>query len=239
MIAFHAFVMSSISDLSPSWLSNPLSFLSCYPPDLSDEESEFEIEYELLSHGSAEPWDGLDESWVALNDLPSTSDTKEASVHGNVPICDQDEKYKTVDAEQQASSIPKVSVEEESEAKADEAPVNEAFGTESDKASEQEASEQEVSIFQAQGDSHTEATEAHVEEVAEDTEVKVLRLEESETNDMGHSFEDLEQLMCEISHMRENLRLMPDFQRKEMAAKLAMKMANMFADSSDEEGYAC
>lgn len=53
--------------------------------------------------------------------------------------------------------------------------------------------------------------------------------------DTRRGVEDLEQLMCEISHMRENLRLMPDMQRKEMAAALAMKMASMFADSSDED----
>ncbi|KAK4858551.1 hypothetical protein QYF36_018281 [Acer negundo] len=39
------------------------------------------------------------------------------------------------------------------------------------------------------------------------------------------NFEDSEQLMSEIGSMRNNLRLMPDFQRREMAANLAMKMA--------------
>lgn len=48
-------------------------------------------------------------------------------------------------------------------------------------------------------------------------------------------FEDLEQLMSEIGNMRAGLRLMPDFQRREMAAKLAMKMASMFGGESDEE----
>jgi alpha- and gamma-adaptin-binding protein p34 len=41
--------------------------------------------------------------------------------------------------------------------------------------------------------------------------------------------------MSEIGNMRSNLRLMPNFQRREMAAKLAMKMAAMFGDD-DEEG---
>jgi hypothetical protein len=49
-------------------------------------------------------------------------------------------------------------------------------------------------------------------------------------------FEDLEQLMSEIGNTRESLRLMPDFQRREMAAKLAMKMAAMFGDESDDDG---
>jgi hypothetical protein len=46
-------------------------------------------------------------------------------------------------------------------------------------------------------------------------------------------FEDLEQLMSEIGNVRDNLRLMPDFQRREMAANLAMKMAAMFGGGSD------
>ncbi|WJX94038.1 hypothetical protein P8452_75501 [Trifolium repens] len=46
--------------------------------------------------------------------------------------------------------------------------------------------------------------------------------------------EDLEQLMSEIGNMRSGLRLMPDFQRREMAAKLAMKMASLFGGDSDD-----
>ncbi|KAL5172919.1 Ras-related protein RabC [Glycine soja] len=47
--------------------------------------------------------------------------------------------------------------------------------------------------------------------------------------------EDLEHLMSEIGNMRAGLRLMPDFQRRDMAAKLAMKMASIFGGESDEE----
>ncbi|KAL3651170.1 hypothetical protein CASFOL_007573 [Castilleja foliolosa] len=53
--------------------------------------------------------------------------------------------------------------------------------------------------------------------------------------DKAYEFEDLETLMAEIGNMRSGLRLMPDFQRREMAAKLAMKMATMFGDSSGGE----
>lgn len=53
-------------------------------------------------------------------------------------------------------------------------------------------------------------------------------------------FDDLEQLMSEIGNIRANLRLMPDFQRREMAAKMAFKMAAMFGGGSDdEEGRIC
>ncbi|KAG6395133.1 hypothetical protein SASPL_145772 [Salvia splendens] len=54
-------------------------------------------------------------------------------------------------------------------------------------------------------------------------------------NDKTYEFEDLEMLMAEIGNVRNGLRLMPDFQRREMAAKLAMKMAVMFGDSSGGE----
>ena len=58
----------------------------------------------------------------------------------------------------------------------------------------------------------------------------------SELNDdKTYEFEDLETLMAEIGNVRNGLRLMPDFQRREMAAKLAMKMAVMFGDSSGGE----
>ncbi|EPS72172.1 hypothetical protein M569_02586, partial [Genlisea aurea] len=51
----------------------------------------------------------------------------------------------------------------------------------------------------------------------------------------AYDFEDLEMLMGEIGSMRNGLRLMPDFQRREMAAKLAMKMAAMFGSEDEEE----
>lgn len=56
------------------------------------------------------------------------------------------------------------------------------------------------------------------------------KLDENECLDL----ENLEQLMSEIGNMRSGLRLMPDFQRREMAAKLAMKMASLFGGESDD-----
>lgn len=62
------------------------------------------------------------------------------------------------------------------------------------------------------------------------------RASASELDDgTNYDFEDMEQLMSEIGNIRSNLRLMPDFQRREMAAKLALKMAAMFGSSSDDE----
>ncbi|CAI9765120.1 unnamed protein product [Fraxinus pennsylvanica] len=51
-------------------------------------------------------------------------------------------------------------------------------------------------------------------------------------------FEDLEMLMSKIGNMRSSLMLMPDFQRKEITVKLAMKMVVMFGDGNGgEEGF--
>ena len=50
-----------------------------------------------------------------------------------------------------------------------------------------------------------------------------------------HAFDDLEQLMHEMAHMRENLRLMPYPLRKEMVGRLAMKMASIFSDDEENE----
>ncbi|KAL7613590.1 hypothetical protein Lser_V15G07075 [Lactuca serriola] len=62
--------------------------------------------------------------------------------------------------------------------------------------------------------------------------------DDDDDDDDGKVFEveNMEQLMSEIGNMRDSLRLMPDFQRREMAANLAMKMASMFGDSSGDEG---
>lgn len=67
---------------------------------------------------------------------------------------------------------------------------------------------------------------------------EAAQISEIDEDNKAYDFEDLEVLMAEIGNMRNGLRLMPDFQRREMAAKLAMKMATMFGDSSGgEEGF--
>ncbi|KOM41319.1 hypothetical protein LR48_Vigan04g151700 [Vigna angularis] len=52
--------------------------------------------------------------------------------------------------------------------------------------------------------------------------------DEKEDDGKYLDLEDLEQLMSEIGNMRAGLRLMPDFQRRDMVAKLAIKMASIF-----------
>ncbi|KAK9129194.1 hypothetical protein Sjap_009681 [Stephania japonica] len=155
--------------------------------DLSEEESDFELEYEILSAGSAEPWDDT-EDWVSANNPLTSSDTNGVN---SSTVSDQNHGHESaLNALDVQRSIPKAQVIE----KLDTTEAPESDTITSDKCSEMDGS-------------------AHL------------------------GFEDLEHLMNEIGNMRQNVRLMPDFQRREMAAMLAMKMASMFGDgSSDEEG---
>ncbi|KAM0022099.1 putative alpha/gamma-adaptin-binding protein p34 [Helianthus debilis subsp. tardiflorus] len=52
---------------------------------------------------------------------------------------------------------------------------------------------------------------------------------------MRFELEDMEQLMSEIGSVCDSLRLMPDFQRREMAANRAMKTAATFGDTSGDD----
>ncbi|KAI7753617.1 hypothetical protein M8C21_000678 [Ambrosia artemisiifolia] len=135
--------------------------------DSSDEEPNYEFEYEVLSAGSVEPWDDTDESWVS-----ATNDNAEASL--------KNERLVKVDMQPSTSQS------------------QEEIETERENAK----------------------PEAH---------------EETDEGGMHFELEDMEQLLSEIGSMRDSLRLMPDFQRREMAANLAMKMASMFGGSSGDE----
>ncbi|KAI8029028.1 hypothetical protein LOK49_LG01G02729 [Camellia lanceoleosa] len=106
---------------------------------MSEEEFDYEFGYEVLSAGSAEPWDDIDGGWV--------------SSHGSVANtngCEGDKEIRFGGEQQSSTSMSQLDEEIEKE-------------------------------------------------------------------------------------IKDSLRLMPDFQRREMAANLAMKMASMFGDSSDDE----
>lgn len=137
--------------------------------ELSEEESDYEFEYEVLSGGSAEPWDDINGGWV--------------SAAG--PVINTKEETRSVGGEENPSS-----------------------------------------------------SMAHSGEKIDDEAKSPRHFSGPSEPDKGphYEFEDLEQLMSEIGNMRDSLRLMPDFQRREMAANLALKMAAMFGDSSGDEG---
>ena len=141
--------------------------------DSSEDESDYEPEYEILSGGSAEQWNDT-EGWMSA-----------------VP--------------------PNASLAESADIK----PDSGVKGVEVSASSSSECKD------------HDGKLEGKAGEACNDDDL-----------DKGShmELEDLQQLMSEISNMRSNSRLMPDFQRREMAAKLAMRMAAMFGDNSGDEG---
>jgi hypothetical protein len=162
-------------------------------PEVSSGESDFELEYEILSAGSAEPWDDTDKGWVSESGSTSCSDMAGlAAQNSSVKECDV-ENLTRPDEERLQPSTSMAPLQDEND--------QSVIPDENDQSVIPDASEQAA-------------------ELDEDTPFDV---------------EDLEQLMSEIGNMRESLRLMPDFQRREMAAKLAMKMAAMFGGGSDDE----
>ncbi|XP_057957023.1 uncharacterized protein LOC131150357 [Malania oleifera] len=174
--------------------------------DLSEEESDYEIEYEVLSDGSAEPWDGTDEEWVSADGPVATAVLGSADIQTtDMKGCDQGKGIKYDGENLQPSTSG--------------APLQERM---------------EIEMVPKE-DGFSEAAER-----SEDGPKEYGSIDRDLEPDEGtlFEFEDLEQLMSEIGNVRDSLRLMPDFQRREMAAKLAMKMALMFGDSSgDEEGF--
>ncbi|CAL1377374.1 unnamed protein product [Linum trigynum] len=169
--------------------------------DLS-EQSDYELEYEVLSAGSAEPWD--DTRWVSASTTISTPSEGESNAHVKHDVAGLSNGNK------ESSST-----------------ASNAGGV--------------MGIHPEDGEQGYEgnllSSSAQREESSEDDKGAVRNAEVSEANGEVEpfDFEDLEKLMFEIGNIRDGLRLMPDVQRREMAANLAMKMASMFGGGSDDE----
>jgi len=146
----------------------------------TDEESDYELEYETLSHGS-------DEAWYDVRELgASGTEGDEYSDFTDAACCSH------------ASTSQGVRIMENREASSENGHVS-------------------------------------INEMSQiDTSSTVIIHDEIDDNE-HYGLDDMERLMSEIGNVRDNLRLMPDFQRREMAAKLAMRMAAMFGATSDEE----
>lgn len=153
----------------------------------SEEEPDYQFDYEVLSAGSAEPWDDTGEEWISASAANTVVDNgKSIDNENSVTECVQE-------------NIARYEKEELQ-------PLPTDF-----------ASEEKTDSLEPSGG---EPDRASASELDDGT---------------NYDFEDMEQLMSEIGNIRSNLRLMPDFQRREMAAKLALKMAAMFGSSSDDE----
>ncbi|KAJ3678645.1 hypothetical protein LUZ60_002448 [Juncus effusus] len=138
----------------------------------SDEESEYEIEYETLSHGSDYAW--KEEQEQELEEVTEFSDFIAAS--------------------RQTESSSK-----------EESPRN---------------------------------IHENINENGNDNSNENGNNENEDENDGfegEYGWEEMERVMSEIGNVRDNLRLMPDFQRRDMAAKLATRMAALFGGISDDE----
>lgn len=192
--------------------------------DTTDDESDYEIEYEVLSGGSDDPWE-----YISSKELPSTS--KEAGIDDEqvTIIKNQDREHEMADDVRKVDlSTSKASVDASS-------PQSNGFSTETSKNLELDCGSETTKKPDqtSNGDMMAEQSSSEVEA----QEIGGNSVENVELNeDAQHGHEDLERLMCEIGSMRDSLRLMPDIQRRDMAAKLAMKMASMFGYSSDEDG---
>ncbi|KAL2921752.1 GTP-binding protein yptV3 [Bienertia sinuspersici] len=142
--------------------------------DSSEDDSDYEAEYEVLSGGSAGIWDDAEDVWVS-------------AVPPNTSVESTDLKCLSEAERAEPSALTSSELREND-------------------------GELEGKEFEAEyGDDPN--TGAHLE------------------------LEDLEHLMSEIANMRSNSRLMPDFQRRDRAAKLAMRMAALFGDCSGDEGH--
>lgn len=162
-----------------------------------DSDSNYEVEYEVLSRGSDEPWEFVG---VSNNDLPSTSK--------DIQFVNEEQLTNTKSLNFERGNLDvNVGVD--------------AINTNSETCSEGDK-EHEI-VDEIKSNSETEVQNGNIKNIDSDDE-------------SFYGPEDMEKLMCEIGSMRDNVRLMPDFQRREMAAKLAMKMASMFGYSTEEEG---
>jgi len=191
--------------------------------EMTDDESDYEIEYEVLSRGSDEPWEYVG---VSCNELPSTSREAEF-VEEQVTISNnEDQKHKIVDDDKPRGDTSAYEA-------ADSATVSHSNDLTSETGTKEDVDCASKSVgHEHQHDENTSTSEIEVRENAGADSAGNVELD----GDSYYGHEDLERLMCEIGSMRDSLRLLPDFQRREMAAKLAMKMAAMFGDSSDEDG---
>lgn len=186
--------------------------------ETTDDESDYDFEYEVLSHGSDELWD-------------NTGDLGVTSKNGLTSEVKQFVKDEMADGSGSIVDISTSSIA-----------VGSSSASPSDLASEAVIedtpdTENKSNEYQDQKDKRdTSSDQAPASEIEGQVDLEVNAASGILDEDVLYGLDDLERLMSEIGNMRENLRLMPDFQRRELAAKLAMKMASMFGDSSDEDG---
>ncbi len=190
--------------------------------DFSSEEDELDylIEYELLSNASTEPWDGNDELWSFTgSDAPPLDATVSAGEHQTVTSTSEIHQESEVQNEVEVTSLPS------------------SVGSLPEPRFE-EIGEQIVVVEMSDGIAETEMTplpQASSTEEALPPDVADAHVDPGVMVNWEPGMEDMEQLMHEMASMRDNMRILSDGQRREMAAQLAMRMATMFKDDDEDE----
>jgi hypothetical protein len=194
--------------------------------DFSSEEDELDylIEYELLSNASTEPWDGNDELWAFTgSDAPPLDATVSAGEHETV--------MHTV------TSTSEIHQESEVQNEVEVTSLPSSLGSLPEPRFE-EIGEQIVVVEMSDGIAETEMTplpQASSTEEALPPDVADGHVDPGVMVNWEPGMEDMEQLMHEMANMRDNMRILSDGQRREMAAQLAMRMATMFKDDDEDE----
>lgn len=217
--------------------------LSDVEDDGSDADSEIHIEYELLSNGSAEPWDGDEGPWTFYENFSGDSTEvdgiQEASIVRNVSL---EQHQRRAPSQQRNGSFNPATPHGMTTVSADSSlsvDVTSSHGVSESMLSPgvvgncQSGNSEPGVVGNGQSDNNesVEAISGQENIIANVQRQEGTNHENGARQQEVDSYNDLEQLMHEMARMRENSRLMPDSHRREMAARLAMQMASMF----DEE----
>lgn len=190
----------------------------------TDSDSDITIDYERLSNGSAEPWDGDEGPWTFYESAPLPSGEQEA-ITGSTSASKQHLEDMQPSVQQCGSG---------SLGKAESSTDTADFTPDLTAASASKETEAELTDTQRVHNSTSPPVlngQSGITEAVSNEEDSERVLENGRRNRDVES-NDFEQLMMEMARMRDNARLMPDSQRREMAASLALRMASMF-DADD------
>ncbi|KAH7432863.1 hypothetical protein KP509_07G043900 [Ceratopteris richardii] len=202
------------------------------------DESEISIDYERLSNGSGEPWGGDEGPWTfygsapfpakegdasaatSSNWQPGLLSTEEVNASAGAPSSTQSAQdvVESFSQEDPSSDNGATSMSDTTESVISPTTTNEVHR------------EQQHSLPSSNFDGSSGVAESYGVSSDEDTPM-------AHGNGRSHQAEarNFEQLMVEMSQMRKNGRLMPDSQRREMAANLALRMASLFDDDDDDD----
>ncbi|CAK9857970.1 unnamed protein product [Sphagnum jensenii] len=190
---------------------------------LSDNELDYLIEYELLSNASTEPWDGNDELWSFTGsnappiDATSSNGEQQKVKYISSSMCENHQRGEAQNA-LEVTSLPS------------------SLGSLPDSKFE-EIEEHIVVVEMSDGIDVTGITpmpEASSTDETVPLEVANGHMEPGVMVNWEPGMDNMEQLIHEMANMRENMRILSDGQRREMAAHLAIRMATMF-NNDDEE----